>query len=106
MPCLVIRCRESHPIPQLSQEDLDAISEIEESVKERVKVFSDMEAFLPKKNGWASPPTPTQAAGAAVRHSGICNVQVITDLHLLLSRLYLSLVLGNVNVTLLNKQSK
>uniref|UniRef100_A0A3Q3RM76 Transmembrane protein 120A-like n=1 Tax=Mastacembelus armatus TaxID=205130 RepID=A0A3Q3RM76_9TELE len=48
-----------------------AIAEIKDSIKDRTNAFSEMEAFLPKKNG-----------------------------------LYLTLVLGNVNVTLLNKQSK
>ncbi|XP_074527995.1 transmembrane protein 120A-A-like isoform X2 [Halichoeres trimaculatus] len=64
-------CKSNTPSPTLSPEELDAITEIEHSIKERAEVFSEMEAFLPKKNG-----------------------------------LYLSLVLGNVNVTLLNKQSK
>ncbi|RXN20509.1 transmembrane protein 120A [Labeo rohita] len=52
-------------------EDVNKVDEIHDSIKERSNVFSEMEAFLPKKN-----------------------------------ELYLSLVLGNVNVTLLNKQSK
>uniref|UniRef100_A0A8C5EIF5 Transmembrane protein 120A-like n=1 Tax=Gouania willdenowi TaxID=441366 RepID=A0A8C5EIF5_GOUWI len=56
---------------KLAPEEVNAITEIKESIKERADTFSEMEAFLPKKNG-----------------------------------LYLSLVLGNVNVTLLNKQSK
>uniref|UniRef100_A0A8C4EW72 Transmembrane protein 120A n=1 Tax=Dicentrarchus labrax TaxID=13489 RepID=A0A8C4EW72_DICLA len=51
--------------------EMDAIAEIEDSMKDRANAFCEMEAFLPKKNG-----------------------------------LYLTLVLGNVNVTLLNKQSK
>ncbi|KAM6970377.1 transmembrane protein 120A-A isoform 2-T2 [Aplochiton taeniatus] len=56
---------------KLSPDEINAIDEIKESIKDRPNVFFEMEAFLPKKNG-----------------------------------LYLSLVLGNVNVTLLNKQSK
>ncbi|XP_031725027.1 transmembrane protein 120A-like isoform X1 [Anarrhichthys ocellatus] len=64
-------CKENHPTPKLNPEDVDAIAEIEDSIKERTDAFSEMEAFLPKKNG-----------------------------------LYLTLVLGNVNVTLLDKQSK
>uniref|UniRef100_A0A674NW65 Transmembrane protein 120Aa n=1 Tax=Takifugu rubripes TaxID=31033 RepID=A0A674NW65_TAKRU len=64
-------CKENHPNPKLSAEELEAIGEIEKSTKERTNSFFEMEAFLPKKNG-----------------------------------LYLSLVLGNVNVTLLNKQAK
>ncbi|KAM6933544.1 transmembrane protein 120A-like [Xenentodon cancila] len=55
----------------LSEEDSKTLDEIKETVKTRRNAFSEMEAFLPKKNG-----------------------------------LYLSLVLGNVNVTLLSKQSK
>ncbi|XP_034539973.1 transmembrane protein 120A-like isoform X2 [Notolabrus celidotus] len=64
-------CKTNTPAPTLSPEELDAITEIEDSIIERAEVFSEMEAFLPQKNG-----------------------------------LYLSLVLGNVNVTLLNKHSK
>lgn len=54
-----------------SKEDAKKLDEIKEKIKTRPNAFSEMEAFLPKKNG-----------------------------------LYLSLVLGNVNVTLLSKQSK
>nr|XP_046266319.1 ion channel TACAN isoform X3 [Scatophagus argus] len=64
-------CKENHPTPKLSPEEMDAIAEMEDLMKDRANSFSEMEAFLPKKNG-----------------------------------LYLTLVLGNVNVTLLNKQSK
>lgn len=53
----VIRCKESQPAAKLSQEDLDAIAEIEDSMIERANVFSEMEAFLPKKNGSESPRT-------------------------------------------------
>uniref|UniRef100_A0A665TLE8 Transmembrane protein 120A n=1 Tax=Echeneis naucrates TaxID=173247 RepID=A0A665TLE8_ECHNA len=65
------QCKKNHPTPKLSPEDVEAIAEIEDSMKDRANAFTEMEAFLPKKNG-----------------------------------LYLTLVLGNVNVTLLNKQSK
>lgn len=54
-----------------SEEDAKTLEEIKEKTKTRPNAFSEMESFLPKKNG-----------------------------------LYLSLVLGNVNVTLLNKQAK
>ncbi|KAK5904547.1 hypothetical protein CesoFtcFv8_006098 [Champsocephalus esox] len=54
-----------------SEEDAKPLNEINEKIKTRPNAFSEMEAFLPNKNG-----------------------------------LYLSLVLGNVNVTLLSKQSK
>ncbi|XP_058490063.1 ion channel TACAN-like [Solea solea] len=54
-----------------SEKDSKNVDEIKDKIKTRLNAFSEMEAFLPKKNG-----------------------------------LYLSLVLGNVNVTLLSKQSK
>uniref|UniRef100_A0A8C6LH28 Transmembrane protein 120Ab n=1 Tax=Nothobranchius furzeri TaxID=105023 RepID=A0A8C6LH28_NOTFU len=54
-----------------SEEDSKALLELELKIKTQEHVFSEMEAFLPKKNG-----------------------------------LYLSLVLGNVNVTLFSKQAK
>ncbi|XP_023675174.1 transmembrane protein 120A-A [Paramormyrops kingsleyae] len=60
------QCRET-----LSPEEVSAIEEIQDHIRERPNVFFEMESFLPKKNG-----------------------------------LYLSLVLGNVNITLLNKQAK
>ncbi|XP_054650463.1 ion channel TACAN-like [Dunckerocampus dactyliophorus] len=55
----------------LSGEGAKSLDQIKEKIKMRPNTLSEMEAFLPKKNG-----------------------------------LYLSLVLGNVNVTLLSKQSK
>ncbi|XP_061576263.1 transmembrane protein 120A-like [Cololabis saira] len=55
----------------LSEEDSKTVDEIKEKMKTQQNAFSEMESFLPKKNG-----------------------------------LYLSLVLGNVNVTLLSKQLK
>ncbi|XP_061558778.1 ion channel TACAN-like isoform X3 [Phycodurus eques] len=65
------QCKAKHPEQKLSPEEADSIADIEVAIAERAVAFSEMEAFLPKKNG-----------------------------------LYLTLVLGNVNVTLLNKQSK
>lgn len=50
----IIRCKENHPTPKLSPEDVDAIAEIEDSIKDRANAFSEMEAFLPKKNGFDS----------------------------------------------------
>uniref|UniRef100_A0A8C9YVW9 Transmembrane protein 120Aa n=1 Tax=Sander lucioperca TaxID=283035 RepID=A0A8C9YVW9_SANLU len=67
--CSVAIARQRKKLKELT--DVDAIAEIENSIKDRADAFSEMEAFLPKKNG-----------------------------------LYLNLVLGNVNITLLNKQSK
>ncbi|XP_061905041.1 ion channel TACAN [Entelurus aequoreus] len=64
-------CKVKHPELKLSRQEEESIADIKMSIEERDNAFSEMEAFLPKKNG-----------------------------------LYLTLVLGNVNVTLLNKQSK
>ncbi|XP_056140653.1 ion channel TACAN-like [Lampris incognitus] len=64
-------CKERHGTEKLSPEEMSALDEVQDAIKDRPNVFLEMEAFLPKKNG-----------------------------------LYLTLVLGNVNVTLLNKQSK
>lgn len=47
----VSRCKETHPNPKLSAEELEAIAEIEKSTKERTNSFFEMESFLPKKNG-------------------------------------------------------
>ncbi|XP_019728976.1 transmembrane protein 120A-A isoform X1 [Hippocampus comes] len=65
------QCKVNHLEQKLSLEQVDSIADIQVEIGERADAFSEMEAFLPKKNG-----------------------------------LYLTLVLGNVNVTLLNKQSK
>ncbi|TNN51776.1 Transmembrane protein 120A [Liparis tanakae] len=65
------RCKDHYPLAKFNPEYVDVIAEMKNSIKDRADAFSEMEAFLPKKNG-----------------------------------LYLALVLGNVNVTLLNKQSK
>ncbi|KAA8586543.1 hypothetical protein FQN60_000379 [Etheostoma spectabile] len=46
-------CKEQHPTPKLNPEDVDAIAEIENSIRDRADAFSEMEAFLPKKNGFA-----------------------------------------------------
>lgn len=46
------RCKEKHPNPKLSAEELEAIAEIEKSAKERTNSFFEMESFLPKKNGY------------------------------------------------------
>lgn len=48
----IIRCKENHSTPKLSPEDMDAIADIKDSMKDRTNAFSEMEAFLPKKNGY------------------------------------------------------
>lgn len=47
----MIRCKENHPVPKLGPEEVDAIAEIKDCMKDRANAFSEMEAFLPKKNG-------------------------------------------------------
>lgn len=47
-----IRCKENHLAPNSSPKEIDSIAEIEESIKDKVDTFSEMEAFLPKKNGY------------------------------------------------------
>lgn len=50
----MIRCKGKHPTPKLSPEDVDSIAEIEDSIKDKANAFLEMEAFLPKKNGFDS----------------------------------------------------
>lgn len=46
------RCKENNPALKLSPEELDSIAEIKESIKDQTNAFFEMEAFLPKKNGY------------------------------------------------------
>uniref|UniRef100_A0A667WTU9 Transmembrane protein 120Aa n=1 Tax=Myripristis murdjan TaxID=586833 RepID=A0A667WTU9_9TELE len=50
-------CKEKHQTGKLSPEDVSAIEEIQDLIKDRPDVFSEMEAFLPKKNGSAALPS-------------------------------------------------
>ncbi|XP_028320517.1 transmembrane protein 120A-like [Gouania willdenowi] len=61
----------SNQVNKCCKDSSETLGEIKEKIKTRANAFSEMEAFLPNRNG-----------------------------------LYLSLVLGNVNVTLLSKQAK
>ncbi len=127
----MIRCKENHPTPKLSPEEVDAIAEIKDSIKDRANAFSEMEAFLPKKNGFDSVifrfivyldqrgsfklKKNVKLLKVVELANKVClynkpikmfKISIVSDWHLFLFRLYLTLVLGNVNVTLLNKQSK
>lgn len=102
----MIRCKNSHPAPKLSLEDVDAITEIEDSINDRSNAFSEMEAFLPKKNGFDFCLLIIYCVGFFSNYYDVEDVSSVNNWHLSLFRLYLTLVLGNVNVTLLNKQSK
>lgn len=47
-------CKGNHQSLNLSPEDVDALAEIKESIEGRTDAFCEMEAFLPKKNGFDS----------------------------------------------------
>lgn len=49
-----IRCKSNSSTAKLSPEEEDAIAEIEDSIKDRAHTFFEMEAFLPKRNGYDS----------------------------------------------------
>lgn len=74
------------------------IGDLKTQIKEKENVFFDMEAYLPKKNGSVRFFFHTLKFNLAKFHFG-----VLYFCHL---RLYLNLVLGNVNVTLLSNQAK
>uniref|UniRef100_A0AAX7UVA8 Transmembrane protein 120A n=1 Tax=Astatotilapia calliptera TaxID=8154 RepID=A0AAX7UVA8_ASTCA len=46
-------CKSNSSTAKLSPEEEDAIAEIEDSIKDRAHTFFEMEAFLPKRNGFA-----------------------------------------------------
>uniref|UniRef100_A0A1A8BM88 Transmembrane protein 120A n=1 Tax=Nothobranchius kadleci TaxID=1051664 RepID=A0A1A8BM88_NOTKA len=46
-------CKENQE-SRLSPKEKDSIAEIEESIKDKTNAFFEMEAFLPKKNGYNS----------------------------------------------------
>lgn len=45
------RCKENHPTTKVGPDNEDTIAELKDSIKDRTYAFSEMEAFLPKKNG-------------------------------------------------------
>lgn len=49
---LPFRCKKNHQTKDLSTEEMSAIKDMQDSIKERPDIFFDMEAFLPKKNGF------------------------------------------------------
>jgi hypothetical protein len=49
---LLFRCRTKHPAQDLSSEERNVIRDIQDSIRERPDIFLEMEAFLPKKNGF------------------------------------------------------
>ncbi len=70
-------------------------------IKDKENVFFDMEAYLPKRNG------SVHFFMWTVRRQTVSFIsQIYVFLFLCVFRLYLNLVLGNVNVTLLSNQAK
>lgn len=49
---LLFRCKTNQQTQDLSAEEMSAIKDMQDSIKERPDIFFDMEAFLPKKNGF------------------------------------------------------
>ncbi|XP_078410279.1 transmembrane protein 120B isoform X1 [Cetorhinus maximus] len=105
-------------------EESEVIQKFNNDIKERRNIFFEMEAFLPKKNGRNSHCKVVRQQLANTVYStcydmagGNCQADQIPKENVKLSqgfaicifitrRLYLNLVLGNVNVTLLSKQAK
>jgi len=85
-----------------SEDDAEALEEMREKMKTRPKAFKEMEAFLPNKNGWCFFKTRHHENRSNIHHIWRTPDNPIVPGF----RLYLGLVLGNVNVTLLSKQSK
>ena len=106
----MFRCRTKHPAQDLSAEERNAIRDIQDSIRERPNIFLEMEAFLPKKNGFDI----LQLFNKYMNELLFLYLMVkfktepaeVLPFLRFLFRLYLSLVLGNINVTLLNKHSK
>ncbi|KAG7278185.1 hypothetical protein CRUP_002146 [Coryphaenoides rupestris] len=46
------QCKTNQQTQDLSAEEMSAIKDMQDSIKERPDIFFDMEAFLPKKNGF------------------------------------------------------
>lgn len=76
--------------------ELNLIGDLKTQIKDKENVFFDMEAYLPKKNGCVNIFTPKAQCLNPAKLTFSFNVL----------RLYLNLVLGNVNVTLLSNQAK
>ncbi|KAB1255258.1 Transmembrane protein 120B [Camelus dromedarius] len=88
-----------------SREEAELIQQMGASIKERQNVFFDMEAYLPKRNGEV--PSPSSSGITATLFQREILTVLYHDLTWTAKRmLYLNLVLGNVNVTLLSNQAK
>ncbi|KAJ0063516.1 hypothetical protein NL108_002746, partial [Boleophthalmus pectinirostris] len=83
-----------------SPEDSKTMDAIKDKIKMRPNVLFEMEAFLPKKNG------QVQLFVSLFRFIMLMWTQQPVIKNDTFYSLYLSLVLGNVNVTLFSKQSK
>lgn len=92
--CFRYRCAQT-----CDEKELKLITDIKTQIKDKENVFFDMEAYLPKKNGWE--------LLVVSERSAVITKLYFVNLHFFsVLRLYLNLVLGNVNVTLLSNQAK
>lgn len=84
------------------EKELKLITDIRTQIKDKQNVFFDMEAYLPKRNG------SVLLHFAHYRHWVLFYFLClwVFCVCVVVSRLYLNLVLGNVNVTLLSNQAK
>ncbi len=89
-----------------NEKETEVINDLKVQIKERQNVFFDMESYLPKKNGWGFVLHSDLYSSTTVVWSGFDFFSTILKLLSSLFRLYLNLVLGNVNVTLLSNQAK
>lgn len=101
-PLIIVLPFAQRCVQSCEEKELELMRDIKTQIKEKENVFFDMEAYLPKRNGWVPPVTsthtPDEEKKSLIQFSGCCCCCVY--------RLYLNLVLGNVNVTLLSNQAK
>lgn len=83
------------------ENEMKLITDIKTQIKDKENVFFDMEAYLPKKNGYVLFYNSVITDNWFVEFRSHIYIFCFFVL-----RLYLNLVLGNVNVTLLSNQAK
>lgn len=81
------------------KKELELIKDIKTQIKDKENVFFDMEAYLPKKNG-------SVLFHVSLQTMSFNYCLLFMRFLVCFFRLYLNLVLGNVNVTLLSNQAK
>lgn len=89
-----------------NEKETEVINDLKVQIKEKQNVFFDMESYLPKKNGWVLVLHSDTYSSTTVVWFWFWGFSTILKLLSAVFRLYLNLVLGNVNVTLLSNQAK